>query len=152
MYLRIFSGVTALLALLLTGCESSLKERFADVPPKTQEFDASPEEVYAAAQDAFKRLDFKIVWKTMGRIQAAGSIHHSLALGDSRQLTAELRFRDSGSGKTGVEMWLTQDVTGEGMGSSYRKPLPESDFFPLYFSNLQQFLDLNREAAGAEKK
>lgn len=152
MYLRIFSGLVALCALFLAGCQSTWKERFADVPPKTHEFDATTEEVYAAAQDAFRRQDFKIVWKSPARIQAAGSIHHSLAMGDSRQLTAELRFHESAPGKTEVEMWLTQDVTGEGMGSTYRRPLPESDFFDLYFSNLQQFLDLNREPADSAKK
>jgi hypothetical protein len=152
MNLRFFSGLVALFALLLAGCQTTWKERFADVPPKTQEFDATTEEVYVAAQDALKRQDFKIVWKSPARIQAAGSIHRSLAMGDSRQLTVELRFHESGPGKTEVEMWLTQDVTGEGMGTTYRKPLPESDFFALYFSNLQQFLDLNREPAPAEKK
>jgi len=152
MYLRIFSGFAALLALLFIGCQSSIKERFADVPPKTHEFAASTERVYAAAQDAFRRHDFKIVWKTMGRIQAASAINHSLAMGDSRQLIAEFRFREGSPGQTEVEMWLTQDVTGEGTGSSYRKPLPESDFFALYFSTLQQFLDNDGGELSPRKK
>lgn len=143
MYLRILSGFVALVALLSTGCQSTIKERFAEVPPKTHEFDASTERVYAAAQDAFRRLDFKIVWKTIGRIQAASAINHSLAMGDSRQLIVEFRYREGTPGKTEVEMWLTQDVTGEGTGSSYRKPLPDSDFFALYFATLQQFLDVD---------
>ena len=152
MYLRTLSGFVALLALLLAGCQSSLKERFADVPPKTQEFEASTERVYGAAQSAFKRLDFKIIWKSMGSIDAAGSIHHSLALGDSRQLTVKMRFRESSPGKTEVEMWLTQDVAGDGYGGTYRKPLPESDFYALYFTNLQQFLDEDGGQVSPEKK
>jgi len=152
MLLKTISGFVALLALLCTGCESSIKERFAEVPPKTHEFDASIERVYAAAQDAFKRHDFKIVWKTMGRIQAASAINHSLAMGDSRQLIAEFRFREGNPGKTEVEMWLTQDVTAEGTGGSYRKPLPESDFYSLYFTTVQQFLDVDGGPASSEKK
>lgn len=152
MYLKTISRFAALLALLLVGCQSTIKERFAEVPPKTHEFDASVERVYAAAQDAFKRHDFKIVWKAMGRIQAASAINHSLAMGDSRQLIAEFHFRESSPGKTAVEMWLTQDVTAEGTGGSYRKPLPESDFFELYFTTVQQFLDVDGGPAGAEKK
>lgn len=152
MYLRILSGLFALLALLSAGCQSSIKERFAEVPPKTHEFNASTERVYAAAQDAFKRLDFKIVWKTIGRIQAASAINHSLAMGDSRQLIVEFRYHESSPGKTEVEMWLTRDVTGEGTGSSYRQPLAESDFFALYFATLQQFLDIDGGGIKPEKK
>jgi hypothetical protein len=152
MHLKTISGLFALLTLLFTGCQSTIKERFAEVPPKTHEFDASVERVYAAAQDAFRRHDFKIVWKSMGRIQAASAINHSLAMGDSRQLIAEFHFRESMPGKTEVEMWLTQDVTGEGTGASYRKPLPESDFFALYFTTVQQFLDIDGGAQTSEKK
>jgi hypothetical protein len=152
MYLRTISSFAALLALLLTGCQSSIKERFADVPPKTHEFEASTERVYAAAQDAFKRLDFIIVWKSMGRIDAASAIHHSLAMGDSRQLTVKIRFRESSPGKTEMEAWLTQDVSGEGTGGTYRKPLPESDFYALYFATLQQFLEIDGSSPGPEKK
>ena len=152
MYLKTISSFVTLLALLLTGCESSIKERFAEVPPKTHEFEASTDRVYAAAQDAFKRLDFIIVWKSMGRIDAASRIHHSLAMGDSRQLTVKMRFRESSPGKTEVEIWLTQDVAGEGTGGTYRKPLPESDFFALYFATLQQFLETDGGSLSPEKK
>src|SRR6188768_3782048 len=152
MYLRTISPFLALLALLLTGCESSIKERFAEVPPKVHEFEASTERLYAAAQDAFKRLDFIIVWKSMGRIDAASRIHHSLAMGDSRQLTVKMLFRESSPGKTEMEMWLTQDVSGEGTGGTYRKPLPESDFYSLYFATLQQFLDIDGGPVSPEKK
>ena len=152
MYLRTISSFAALLALLLAGCQSSIKERFAEVPPKTHEFDASTERVYAAAQDAFKRLDFIIVWKSMGRIDAASAIHRSLAMGDSRQLTVKMRFGESMPGKTEVEMWLTQDVAGEGTGGTYRKPLPESDFYSLYFATLQQFLEIDGGSLSPEKK
>ncbi len=151
MKLRLLSVFAAFTALLLAGCESTLKERFADAPPKTQEFDASSERVYGAAQDAFRRLDFQIGWKAMGRIDAASSIHHSQALGNSRQLTAKLRFRETSPGKTEVELWLTQDVAGD-QYASYRKPLPESDFYALYFVTLQQFLDADGGPLGAEKK
>ena len=152
MYLRILSRSVAFLALLLAGCESSLKERFAEVPPKTQEFEASVEQVYSAAQSAFKQHDFKIIWKSLGSIDAASAINHSLAMGNSRQLTVKLRFRESSPGKTAVEMWLTQDVAGEGYGATYRKPLPESDFYALYFSTLQHFLEQGAAQLSAEKK
>jgi hypothetical protein len=152
MYRPTIPGLFALLTLLFVGCESTLKERFAEAPPKTHEFNAPVERVYAAAQAAFKRHDFKIVWKTMGRIQAASAINRSQAMGDSRQLIVEFRFRESSPGVTESQMWLTQDVTGDGTGASYRKPLPESDFYELYFAALQQFLDADDRAVSTEKK
>jgi len=152
MYLRALSSFVALLALLHTGCESSIKERFAEVPPKTQEFEASTERVYAAAQGAFRRLDFKIIWKSMGSIDAASAINRSQAMGNSRQLIVKMRFRERSPGRTEVEMWLTQDVAGDGYGETYRKPLPESDFYVLYYATLQQFLDVDGGPLSPDKK
>ena len=84
----------------------------------------------------------------MGRIDAASSIHHSLAMGDSRQLTVKMRFRESSPGKTEVEMWLTEDVAGEGTGGTYRKPLPESDFYASLFCYLATISGMNDGASG----
>ena len=151
MYLRILPRFFALVALFLTGCTSTITERLADVPPKTQEFDASVERVYSAAQSAFKRLDFKIGWKSMGSIDAASAIHQSQALGNSKQLTVKMRFRESSPGKTEVELWLTEEVAGD-QYASYRKPLPESDFYAMYFATLQQFLDDDGGPLSAKKK
>ncbi|MEJ1974582.1 MAG: hypothetical protein WDM96_19715 [Lacunisphaera sp.] len=137
---------------LLTGCESSLKERIADAPPKIQEFEGSTERVNFAAQRAFKRLDFEIISKAMGRIDAASSIHHSEAFGNARQITARVRIHEGAPGKCEVEMWLTEEVAGDRFGGTYRKPLPEHDFYSLYFATLQQLVQEDYSGAEAEKK
>jgi len=137
---------------LLAGCESSLKERTVDAPPKVQEFEGSTERVYYAVQRAFKRLDFELVRSSMGRVEAASSIHRSEAFGNSRQITALVRFRESTPGKCEVEMWLTEEVAGDQFGGTYKKPLPEHDFYSLYFTTLQQVMAEDSGPADAEKK
>ncbi len=137
---------------LFTGCESSIKERTAEVPPKVQEFEGSPERVYFAVQRAFKRLDFQIIRSSMGRVEAASSIHRSEAFGNSRQLTALVRFRESTPGKCEVELSVTEEVAGDQFGGTYRKPLPENDFYGLYFNMLQQVMQEEAGSVDAEKK
>jgi hypothetical protein len=137
---------------LLAGCESSIKERVIDAPPKVQDFAGNLEQVNAAAQRAFKKLDFVLVRKSMGRVEAASSIHHSKAFGDSRQLVAKLSISENVPGTCQVEMWLTQEVAGDEFGGTYRKPLPEHDFYYTYFAALQQVLDENRVTIGAPVK
>jgi len=149
---KILSGLVALLGLFLAGCESSIKERTADAPPKVQEFEGSTERVYVAAKKAFKQLDFELIRSSMGRIEAASSIHRSEAFGNSRQQVAKVRIHEGSPGKSEVEMWLTEEVAGDQFGGTYRKPLPEHDFYALYFTILQQVLSEDNGGESAPKK
>ena len=137
---------------LLAGCESSIKERTVDAPPKVQEFDGSTERVYYAVQRAFKRLDFELIRSSVGRVEAASSIHHSEAFGNARQITALVRFHESTPGKCEVEMWLAEEVAGDQFGGTYKKPLPEHDFYAVYFTMLKQVMAEEADPTSAEKK
>jgi hypothetical protein len=149
---KFFSGLAALVALFLAGCESSIKERTVEAPPKVQEFNGSTERVYVAAKRAFKQLDFELIRSSMGRIEAASSIHRSEAFGNSKQQVAKVRIHEGAPGRSEVEMWLTEEVAGDQFGGTYRKPLPEHDFYALYFTTLQQVLAEDSAPAEAEKK
>lgn len=152
MNFRILFCALALVALLVNGCESTLPERFADAPPKVQEVDGSVDRVYFAAQRAFKRLDFVLVRSAMGRIEAASSPHRSEVFGNARQIVARVHLRESAPGKCTVEMWLTEEVAGDQFGGTYKKPLPENDFYAFYFTTLQQLLqDPDTRGGGAGK-
>jgi hypothetical protein len=152
MYSRLFSGIAVLVLLLMCGCESSIKERIVDAPPKVQEFDGSIDRVYAAAQRAFRRLDFVLVRSSIGRIEAASSVHRSQAFDNARQVTAQVRIRESVPGKCEIEMWLNEEVAGDQFGGTYRKPLPEHEFYGTYFTMLQEVLTELRAQDALEKK
>jgi hypothetical protein len=140
---RLFPLLLASLALFTTGCESvqdRFNSRVAEVPAQTHDYDGSVEQVYLAGQKAFKRLDFVLTRSSMGRIEAASSIHESMAFGDSRQLVANVEIHEVGPGKVEVGMRLTQDVSSESVGGTHRTVLRDHSFYALYFATLQQVL------------
>lgn len=129
------------LALLLAGCASTaLTDRLTTVPPQSQVVDGDVEQVYFAAQKAFKRLDFVLVRSTMGRVEAASSIKTSETFGDSRQTVARLKIVLLEPGKSEVELTLTQTVSSSSMGGTRQEALREHGFFQTYFSMLQRVL------------
>lgn len=128
------------LCLCLAGCTSTLSERMADVPPQVREYNGSVEQVYSAAQKAFKRVDFNVTRSAMGRVEAASSIHTSDTFADSRQITARLAIHELEAGKVEVEMWVTQEVASSSLGGTHRTPMRDHSFFGLYFAMLQQVL------------
>lgn len=138
------------IALLLTGCES-MPERFTAAPPQVLTVDGTVEQVYQAAQKAFKRLDFTLTRSTMGRVEAASSINSSVTFGDSRQIVARVRITQGEPGKVDVELALTEEVTSKSMGGSRQQSLREHSFFQTYFAVLQQVL-LEKVADKAAEK
>lgn len=140
-------------ALLLAGCEStSFSDRLATVPPQTQVVEGDVEQVYFAAQKAFKRLDFVLVRSTMGRIEAASAIKTSETFGDSRQTVARVKISQPEPGKSEVELALTQEVSSSSMGGTRQEALRQHSFFQTYFAMLQQVLQEQAAERTAEKK
>jgi len=117
-----------------------MPDRFATVPPQAQVVEGSPDKVYIAAQQAFKRLDFVLTRSVMGRVEAASAIHTSETFGDSRQLVAQVSIHELDPGKSEVELWVTEETASQSVGGTRRQPLRESGFFRLYFAMLQQVL------------
>ncbi len=130
-----------------------MSEGFAPaIPPQMQVVSGTPEQVYAAAQQAFKRLDFVLIRSTMGRIEAASAIRTSETFADSRQLVAKVAIHEAGPGQSEVELWLTAETASSSMGGTGREPLRENGFFGLYFAMLQQVLQEQAAEIPTEKK
>lgn len=130
---------------LLAGCESlesRVRDRFADLPPKTQVVDGESRAVYYAAQAAFKRLDFNLTRSSVAdlRVEAASRINTSVAFADSRQLVAQLTIASVGPAQSEVSMRLTEQVEAQGLGGPNERPLREHGFYETYFAVLQQVL------------
>ena len=141
--------------LVFSSCDSMssrMSGRFSTVPPKTQVFQGDQAAVLAAAQQAFKRLDFIISRSSPARIDAVSRINFSVAFGDSRQLVAGLHLNEAGPGKTEVELTLTQSVQSQYVGGTSQKELREHSFFGLYFATLQQVLLEQASSAPAKKE
>jgi hypothetical protein len=140
------------LCVLLAGCESvSVPERFAGVPPQVIAVNGEMEEVYLAAQKAFKRLDFVVTRAAMGRVEAASAIKTSVTFGDSRQVVARVRITQSEPGKSDVELSVTEEASSKSMGGTRQQALREHSLFQLYFSTLQQVLQERAAERAAEK-
>ncbi|MDI1318818.1 MAG: hypothetical protein PSW75_01315 [bacterium] len=148
----------ALLALcataLLAGCESMsdrMQDRLSAVPPKTQTFAAPQAKVAAAAQQAFKRLDFTLTHTKAGQIEAVSRINSSAAFADARQLVAKVHLAESGPGQTDVEITLREEVTSKSFGGTHQQDMREHSFFALYFATLQQVLQDGAQSSAIEK-
>lgn len=144
------------LAGLFAGCESlesRVRDRFAEVPPKTQTFDGDARTVYYAAQAAFKRLDFNLTRSSVAalRVEAASRINTSRAFADSRQLVAQVTVAAVGPNQAEVSMHLTEQVEAQGLGGPNERPLREHGFYETYFAVLQQVL-AEQKAAPADRK
>ncbi len=141
---------------LLAGCESlesRVRDRFADVPPKTQVVDGESRAVYYAAQAAFKRLDFNLTRSSVAnlRVEAASRINTSVAFADARQLVAQVTIASVGPAQSEVSMRLTEQVEAQGLGGPNERPLREHGFYETYFAVLQQVL-VEQKAAPADRK
>jgi hypothetical protein len=139
--MRLRCYLVPLFCVLLAGCESvSIPERFSSVPPQVITVNGEVEEVYAAAQKAFKRLDFVVTRSVMGRVEAASSIKTSVTFGDSKQVVARVRIVQAEPGRSEVELSVTEEVSSESMGGTRQQALREHSLFQIYFSALQQVL------------
>ena len=139
--------------VLLAGCDSMpdrVRDRFSAVPPKEQVFAGDVPAVYAAAQQAFKRLDFILTHSKQGEIEAVSRIHSSAAFADSRQMIASLHLSEGGPGKTLAELSLTEQVESQSFGGTSKESLRDNGFFATYFATLQQVLQ--EQAASAPDK
>lgn len=148
-YQRLFLCSVAM--LFSAGCESLPDGLAATVPPKIQVVEGKPEQVYLAAQQAFKRLDFILTRSVMGTVEAASAIHTSETFGDSKQLVARVGIHEAEPGKSEVELWLTQEIASRSVGGTRRQPLLENGFFEQYFAVLQQVLQEQVADKAAEK-
>lgn len=138
--------------VLLAGCEStSFTERLEAVPPQFQVVQGDSEQVYFAAQKAFKRLDFVLVRTSMGRIEAASAIRTSETFGDSRQTVARVKLAQLEPGKTEVQLSLTQETSSSSMGGTRQEGLRQHAFFQTYFATLQQVMQEQAADAGGQK-
>jgi hypothetical protein len=144
----------ALCAVLLAGCESMpgrMHERFAAVPPKMQPFAVAQDKAYAAAQLAFKRLDFMLTRHNPSRLEAVSRINTSAAFADARQLVVNVHLQESGPGQTDVELTLREEVSSKSVGGTSQQALREHSFFGLYFATLQQVLQEQGDLPGSAK-
>jgi hypothetical protein len=143
--MRILSTVLILSLLSLAGCESiseRVGERFSTVPPKTRVYAGEAPAVEAAVKLAFQRLDFGVNRSSdsLTRIEASGRIRHNEALGDSRQLVAEVNLKDVGPGQTEVQILLSEEVEDPARTASGVQALREHGFYETFFDTLQQVL------------
>lgn len=141
---------------LLAGCESlesRVRDRFADVPPKTQTFDGESRAVYYAVQAAFKRLDFNLTRSSVTdlSVEAASRINTSVAFADSRQLVAQVTIAAVGPAQSEVSMRLTEQVEAQGLGGPNERSLREHGFYETYFAVLQKVL-AEQKAAPTEPR
>jgi len=142
------------LCVFLAGCESlneRVRDRFADVPPKTQIVEADAKVAYYAVQAAFKRLDFNLTRSSLAQlnVEAASRIDRSVAFADSRQLVAQVSVSVVSEGKSEVTMRLTEQIEAQGMGGPNERPLREHGFYETYFAVLQQVLVEQKTGSGA---
>lgn len=128
-----------------------MPERFAAVPPQVVTVDGEMDQVYSAAQKAFKRLDFVLTRSVMGRVEAASAINTSVTFADSRQIVARVRITQAEPGKSEVELSVTEEVTSQSMGGTRQQALREHSFFQTYFAMLQQVLQERAAEKTAEK-
>ncbi len=142
--------LSALCAVLLTGCES-VTDRFSPVAPKVQVFDAGQDVLKTAALQAFKRLDFTVTRSKGTDLEAVSRIHSSVAFADSRQLLAKVHLSEAGPGKTAVEMTVTEQFQGDRVGGTSQQAMREHGLFQLYFATLQQVLEENAAFKPADK-
>jgi len=142
--------IAALSVLLLAGC-ASMPDRFATVPPEVQIVDGDVEEVHAAAQKAFRRLNLNVIRAPMGRVEAASAINTSETFGDSRQIVARLKITPAETGKSSVELTVTEEVGSSSVGGTRQQALREHSLFQLYFATLQQVLRERTDDRAAEK-
>jgi hypothetical protein len=138
--------------VFLTGCESMsarVHDRFDPVEPKVQVYDGDLKTVYYASQEAFKQLGFVLTKASISswRVEAASPINSNAALGDSRQLVAELHLSADDSEHTAVEMILTQQVHDDSLGASSQQKLREHGFYDTYFVALLEVLARQKLAA-----
>jgi hypothetical protein len=141
---------------LLAGCESletRVRDRFTEVPPKTQTFEGDTRAVYYAVQAAFKRLDFNLTRSSVTdlRVEAASRINTSVAFADSRQLVAQVTIASVGPAESEVSMRLTEQVEAQGLGGPNERPLREHGFYETYFAVLQQVLTEQKAAPAGRK-
>ena len=132
---------------VLAGCESTsfsdrLRERFAAVQPQARAFEGDPRTVYFAAQQAFKRLDYRLLRSDVSSltVEAASRIDTSVAFRDSRQMLAQLEIKQVGPAESEVRLLLTEQREGEGPGGANQLALKEHGFYEIYFAVLQQVL------------
>jgi hypothetical protein len=150
--MKMFPHLVAVAALLFAGCEStSLSDRFETVPPQVQIVSGEVEQVYQAAQKAFKRLDFVLTRSTMGRVEAASAINTSETFGDSRQIVARAKISPGEAGQSEVALTLTEEVVSSSMGGTRQQALRDHSFYPTYFAMLQQVLQERAADQAAEK-
>jgi hypothetical protein len=141
---------------LFAGCDSigeRVRDRFADVPPKTLTVTGDSRAVYYAVQAAFKRLDFNLTRSSLGdlRVEAASRINTSRAFADSRQLIAHVDLAVVGSDQCEVSMRLAEQVEAEGLGGPNERALREHGFYATYFAVLQQVLAEQKAAPSGLK-
>jgi hypothetical protein len=136
---------------MFTACES-ISDGVTPMPPQVQMVEASPENAYLAAQQAFKRLDFVVTHSSGAKIEAASAIHTSETFGNSRQLVAKVAIHEAGVGKSEVELWVTEETSSLSIGGTHRQPLKENGFYGLYFAMLQQVLQDRTTEKPGEKK
>lgn len=150
--MKILPLLAAFSAFLLAGCEStSFADRFAEVPPRVLIVDGDVEEVHAAAQKAFRRLDLNVIRAPMGRVEAASAINTSVTFGDSRQIVARVRISPAEPGRSQVELAVTEEVSSSSMGGTRQLALHEHSLFQSYFAVLQQVLEERAADRAAEK-
>ena len=143
--MRSFVSFLSLAVVLLAGCDSMsdrVRDRFSPVPPKVRQFDGDLPTVFAAAQIAFKRLDFVLTDSSGAPValEASSRIMRSESPGDSRQLVVNLHLHQMEGKQTEVAMRLSLQMKDASLGGPSAQDQREHGFYETYFSTLQQVL------------
>jgi hypothetical protein len=138
------------LALLLSGCESSLQDdvRSALGPreaPQTRTYDADQKATFAAARSVAQQMGFRITRSgaAAGEIDALSEIAEGDAPGSSRQVSMRIRLSPGEGSGTQLELSLTEvieDQSSTNKGGATQTPLLDTPMYADFLRNVQTAL------------
>lgn len=144
-----------LVAVVLAGCANvsrHWRERIDAAPAKTREFPGEFRAVYAAAQEAMRRIEFVVARTSMDDGIVAG--YSRIQPGDPTrgarqwQLRAKLAEKPDGMIEIGL---LMSELTEGGIGGAQEGRVREHGLYDSYFDAVQQVLNENLAAARAAR-
>ena len=136
------------LAIVLAGCDSMpsrVRERFANVPPKTRTVDADKRTAYYAAQMALRKIGCTLSRADIsdGFVEGLRPVQTSPSSRTSRdalQVTLVIRLNTIDSGHTEVAVLVHELQTGDFPGGAMDRPLREHSLYGSYFAALEEVL------------
>ena len=142
----------ALIALLLTGCESisdathTVREKMAREEPRTKTFSAQPRIVYEAVRSAAAQMGYRFVrgGPAQGEFDAVSAVGQGEANRSSRQVSMKARLHAT-LDRAGTEVTVSfteiieADSTNRG-GQATEQPLRDTPQYEVFFRRVEQAL------------